>query len=78
MAVARGERISKVERNLRDRADACRRAADRERDVISSARAELREIKPLQAIITLRTGTRNNIGQLLKDQCEITRRWIPL
>ena len=77
MAV-RGERISKVEKNLRDRADAFRRAADRERDVISSARGELREIKPVQGVITLVTGTINNFGQLLKDQCEITRRWIPL
>mgnify|MGYP000279969159 CR=1 FL=1 len=73
-----GERISKLERNLRDRADAFKRAADRERSVISSAKTELSELKPVQGLVTLVTGTVDNLGKLIKDQCEITRRWLPI
>ena len=76
--MSEGERISKIEQNLKDRANAFKVAADRERTVIKSAKEEFTELKPVQGIVTLITGTIDNIGKLIKDQCEITRRWLPI
>lgn len=67
---------SKVESNLKARGSSVRSAVNAEVSTVKTAVRDLIQLKPVKAVVGLVTETVDNIGDLIKDQAEITRRWV--
>jgi len=65
----------KVERNLRDRAGAVKTSVGREIQIARTFVRDLVGLRPVKAVVDVTTETLDNVGDLVKSQAEITRRW---
>jgi len=69
------EVAGKVERNIRERVASARETASRQVEVVRTAVRELLSLKPVAATVDLVVDTIDNVGDFLKKQAEIFRRW---
>ena len=66
----------KVKRNLKDRFAEVKRVPKREFEIVKGAFKNLIALKPVIAVTDLATETIDNVGDFVREQATITRRWI--
>lgn len=66
----------KVESNIKERATSGRSTVNREVTIGKTAIRDLVSLKPVKMTIDFTVDTLDNIGDFIKKQAEITRRWI--
>lgn len=66
----------KVESGVKDRVDATRDTVKKEVEIVRTFVKDISTLRPVKAVIDLGVDTLDNIGDFLKGQAEITRRWI--
>lgn len=65
-----------IEANMRDRGGTARGFVSSQQEVLGEFASELTGLKPVQAAVTLLVGSAANLGALIKENAEITRRWL--
>jgi len=73
--VARGI-VDKAMTGVKDRVDDVRRLAKKEVEIVKTFIGDVAELKPVKAAVDLVSDSLENMGDTLKKQAEITRRWI--
>jgi hypothetical protein len=68
--------VDKTKTNVKDRADSLKKRGREEVDLLKKAGRELVELKPVVAAVDVVAGTISTVGEFIKDQSLITRRWI--
>jgi hypothetical protein len=66
----------KVEAGVKSRVDATRDAVKREVDIVRTFVRDVAGLKPVKAVIDLGVDTLDNVGDWVKRQAEITRKWV--
>ena len=66
----------KVKRNLKDRFAEVKRVPKTEVEILKSSFKNLIALKPVIAGVDLITKTVDNIGDFVREQSTITRRWV--
>lgn len=66
----------KVKRNLKDRFTEVKRVPKRELEIVKTSVRDIVALKPVPAVVDLVVDTIDNIGDFVKTQSSITRRWI--
>jgi len=67
---------SKVESNIKERIDVSWSLVKEEIETVKTFVNDLMSLKPVKAFVDLTVDTMDNIGDFIKRQAEITRRWI--
>lgn len=73
--MAAKELPAKVEKGVKDRVDATRETAKKEVDVVKTFVEDIISLRPVKAVIDLGIDTLDNVGDFIKKQAEITRKW---
>jgi len=66
----------KVETGIKSRVDATRDTVKKEADIVRDFIKDVTSLKPVKAVIDLSTDTMENIGDWIKEQASITRKWM--
>lgn len=66
----------KVKTNLKDRFTAIKDVPKREFNIVKTSFRNLVSLKPVPAVIDLVVDSIDNVGDFVKTQASITRRWI--
>lgn len=67
---------SKLESNIKARVTSVAKITDNMATMSRDAMSHLKNLEPGQAVFTLTEEGLKGASRFLKDQCEITRRWI--
>ena len=68
--------VSKVDNNIKDRVRSVGSIVSKEMVTGSVVVTDLINIKPVTAAVDIVVGTLDNVGDFIKEQAEITRRWL--
>ncbi len=74
--MAAKELPAKVETGVKDRVDATRDSVKKEVDIVKTFVKDITTLKPVKAVIDLGIDSLDNVGDLIKKQAEITRKWV--
>lgn len=70
-----GKVVGKLERNIGDRVTNIGHTIGKEVDIGKTSVDELIGLKPVQSLVGLITETLDNLGDMVKTQASISRRW---
>ena len=70
------EIADKVESNVKARVDATRDVFSKEVTTVKDAAKDVLALKPVKGIVDLVANTIDNLGDFVKEQAEITRKWV--
>jgi hypothetical protein len=65
-----------VKSNIKSRLDSGKALINNEISTLKETADYLKAIKPVQGAVHLVVDTIDNVGKFIKEQCEITRRWM--
>lgn len=70
------EIVDTVTKNVKDRFESLKDLPKDEIDTLKDAFKSLKEFKPVVAVVDVVSGTVHNVGDFVKDQSLIFRRWM--
>lgn len=70
------EVIDRVESNIKAHVDTTRDTFSKEVTIVKTAAKDILALKPVQGVISLIADSIDNVGDGVKKQAEITRRWM--
>ena len=70
------EIVDKVESNVKARVDATRDTLSKEVTTVKDAVKDVLGLRPVKGIVDLVANSIDNVGDFVKEQAEITRKWV--